>query len=87
MSSSILAERVRDSDQPLDTVLSLYLYFSGIKKRFQPGKGKPSQSAAQFVNNSNLGDLVFDFVDEGLYQQEKMFNHLMGIYFRKTNRI
>ena len=85
MSSSILAERVRHSDQPLDTVLSFY--FSGIKKRFQPGKGKPSQSAAQFVNNSNLGDLVFDFVDEGLYQQEKMFNHLMGIYFRKTNRI
>ena len=61
--------------------------FSGIKKRVQPGKRKPSKSAAQFVNNSNLGDLIFDFVDEGLYQQEKIFNHLMGIYFRRTNKM
>merc|ERR1712241_1478553 len=60
---------------------------SRIKKRIQPGKGKPSKSAAQFVNNSNLGDLIFDFVDEGLYQQEKIFNHLMGIYFRRTNKM
>ena len=64
-----------------------YCVFSGIKKRVQPGKRKPSESAAQFVNNSNLGDLIFDFVDEGFYQQEKIFNHLMGIYFRRTNKM
>ena len=66
----------------------LNISFEGIKKRVTSPEKKPSISAGQFLHNySQLGDKIFDAVDEGLYQQEKLFNHLMGIYFRRNKNV
>jgi len=69
-------------------ILIQYPNIPGIKKRVTSKEKSPPFSGNHFLENySQLGDRIFDMVDEGLYQQEKMFDRLMGFYFRKNKKL